>query len=219
MTQCPKHLHWDWNTDCWQCFKESEASAFDVSPEFIEGQKKIPLNRKLVKPSKFSPYTRSERERRRNEVARLHFEKGLPGLKIAEMMKVDKNTVYADLKAVYRELARPETSTNDAYARFYVRLEMQRGRLEEYLSKEGDVQVRLTIERQLTDIESRLLQAEQRIHDSHVTLLTKTAASINDYCEEQSLDFRVLNLLELVRVSPDGYSAYMKVLKRERVIQ
>ncbi len=201
---------------------ESKGTAFDITSDFIEEQRKAAdkiQGTNIVKPSKFSPYTRAEREKRRKEVARLHFEKGMPGIRIAEAMKVDKNTIYADLKAIYRELARPGYSTAEAYDRFYVRLEMQRARLEEYLSKESDVQTKLMIERQLTDIESRLLKADERIYDNTNKIRNGVAEHINKYCEENKLDYRVLNLQELLKVSSEGWNSFMTVLRKERIIK
>lgn len=221
MTQCPKHNHWSYESDCWQCFKESNSTAFDITSDFIEEQRKAAdkiQGTNIVKPSKFSPYTRAEREERRKEVARLHFEKGMPGIRIAEAMKVDKNTIYSDLRAIYRELARPGNSTAEAYDRFYVRLEMQRARLEDYLSKENDIQTKLMIERQLADIESKLLRAEERIYDNANKIRSAVADQINKYCEENKLDYRVLNLQELLKISSGGWKSFMTVLRKERII-
>jgi hypothetical protein len=70
-----------------------------VSREFIEENRRL----NLVKPrKKFVPYTKVERVRRRKEVYRLHFELGIHAVKIAEMMKVDKNTVNNDIQLLYR---------------------------------------------------------------------------------------------------------------------
>lgn len=47
---------------------------------------------------KFAPFTRSQRRKRRAEVYKLHFEHGMPATRIAEMIKVDRNTINNDLK-------------------------------------------------------------------------------------------------------------------------
>ncbi|MGI0048744.1 MAG: hypothetical protein ACREAW_04315, partial [Nitrososphaera sp.] len=65
-------------------------SGFDIDPEFINESSKT----NLVKPrKKFAPYTKAERLKRRKEVYRLHFELGVPAIRIADMMNVDKNTI------------------------------------------------------------------------------------------------------------------------------
>jgi hypothetical protein len=78
---------------------------FEINQEFIEENKKK-LN--LVKHGqnrkhKFAPFTRSQRRKRRMEVYKLHFEHGIPATRIAELMKVDRNTINNDLKILYRE--------------------------------------------------------------------------------------------------------------------
>jgi hypothetical protein len=222
LTQCYKHQHWDNNRDCWQCLTESQGTAFDVTGDFIEEQKQASIKLQgndLAKPSKFSPYTKAQREKRRKEVARLHFEKGVPGVKIAELMKVDKNTIYADLRAIYLELTEPGVTVYDSLTRFHVRLEMQRARLEEYLSKERDIQTKLMIERQLTDIESKLLQAYSKIHNEQLRVWIDAGERINKYFEEKKIDNRVLTLGQLVSVSPRVLDSVLKVLRKERVIK
>jgi hypothetical protein len=78
----------------------------EINQEFIDENKKINLN--LVRHGqnrkhKFAPFTKSQRRKRRMEVYKLHFEHGVPAIRIAEMMKVDRNTINNDLqiKAVY----------------------------------------------------------------------------------------------------------------------
>lgn len=79
---------------------EDSQAPFDVNQDFIEENKKM----NLVRPrKKFAPYTKIERTKRRNEVYRLHFEKGIPALRIAEIMHVDKNTINNDIQTLYRE--------------------------------------------------------------------------------------------------------------------
>ena len=79
---------------------------FEINQEFIEENKKINLN--LVKhgqnhKQKFAPFTKSQRRMRRMEVYKLHFEQGVPATRIAELMRVDRNTINNDLKILYRE--------------------------------------------------------------------------------------------------------------------
>jgi hypothetical protein len=79
---------------------------FEVNQNFIDENKKINLN--LVKhrqnhKQKFAPYTRSQRRKRRMEVYKLHFEHGMPATRIAQLMKVDRNTINNDLKILYHE--------------------------------------------------------------------------------------------------------------------
>ena len=70
-----------------------------IDQEFIEENKKLDLVRHRQKHKhKFAPFTRSQRRKRRMEVYRLHFKKGVPAIRIADMMNVDRNTINNDLK-------------------------------------------------------------------------------------------------------------------------
>ncbi|GEM_PF-5896211 len=75
---------------------ESKGTAFDVSSDFIEDQRKAAekfQGTNIVKPSKFSPYSKAEREKRRKEVARLHFEKGMAADEFAKKIKAQIETL------------------------------------------------------------------------------------------------------------------------------
>jgi len=50
------------------------------------------------------PYTKNEQEKRRNEVFKLAIEQGKSAVKIAEILKVNRNTVNGDIKILYHEL-------------------------------------------------------------------------------------------------------------------
>ena len=50
------------------------------------------------------PYTKDERTKRQNEVARLHFEYGYSAVKIAGMMRVNRNTINSDIKYLYSSI-------------------------------------------------------------------------------------------------------------------
>src|SRR5437867_5088822 len=77
---------------------------FTVNQEFIEENKNINLVRHGQNhKGKFAPFTKSQRRKRRMEVYRLHFENGIPAMRIAQMMKVDRNTINNDLKILYNK--------------------------------------------------------------------------------------------------------------------
>src|SRR6266498_1146252 len=110
---------------------------FEINQEFIEENKKINLN--LVRHGqnhkrKFAPFTKAQRRKRRMEVYKLHFEHGVPATRIAELMKVDRNTINNDLKILYREALTDysphDMSLDDILQKQLLRLESQRDRLD-----------------------------------------------------------------------------------------
>jgi polynucleotide 5'-kinase involved in rRNA processing len=92
-----------------QAKHNSDTSNFEpfhlqIDQEFIEENKKIDLVRHRQNDKhKFAPFTRSQRRKRRMEVYRLHFEKGIPAIRIADMTNVDRNTINNDLKILYNK--------------------------------------------------------------------------------------------------------------------
>ncbi|MCA9827692.1 MAG: hypothetical protein KC444_04780 [Nitrosopumilus sp.] len=51
------------------------------------------------------PYTRKEQEKRRNQVYDMHFEKGYSAVRIAESIKINRNTVNEDIKYWYAQVS------------------------------------------------------------------------------------------------------------------
>ena len=84
----------------------SEAVDINLNQRNLDEDKQS--NSDLVKPRhnskhKFAPYTKSQRRLRRAKVYKLHFEYGMPATRIAEIMKVDRNTINNDLKVLYQK--------------------------------------------------------------------------------------------------------------------
>lgn len=178
--------------------EESQSIGIDVSPEFIEENKKI----NLVRPSQFSPYTRSQRRRRRAEVARLHFEHGIPAIRIAEMLKVDRNTVNSDLKLLYMEASKQWGVTNlqEYLYKQLTRLEAQRDRLSSYLIRtNNDIDKSLPVERLIADIDFKLLSAMERLEYGGIAFWEKVIKEVNNLGKKEDISYT--NLFELVRIS------------------
>jgi len=189
---------------------------FEISPEFIEENRKLGIDKPVRK--KFAPYTKAERTKRRNEVYRLHFELGIPAIRIADMMKVDKNTINNDIQLLYQELGKDDVTTlEDYYNKQVARLESQRSRVMHYLDEAHDVNTKLMIERQLTDIDFRLLASREKITHNAFAFYDKLCQSINEEAEKQKLDYRVYGLHNVVKVSKKDHDAIVGILKKERI--
>jgi hypothetical protein len=195
-----------------------ENPVLDVNPEFFEETKKV----NLVKPGKkFAPYSKQDRILRRKEVYRLHFENGLPGSRIAQLMSVDKNTIYADLRVLYAQLKQDilEVEFGNYYIKQMVRLENQRSRLAGYLEEAKDIDKKITVERLLADIDLRMLAAAEKVEHCEKELLKKIEEGLNKKAGEMKLDYRALTLDSLLQVSPSGYRQIHTVLKREGLVK
>jgi len=114
---------------------------------------------------KGGPYTKKEQDERRKEVYRLHFELGYSAVKIADLMKINRNTINADISFLYSQLAEQwnEYDTDSLIIKQVQRLELQRGRLYEELDKQEKSSDKIIIEKLLFQIDNRLTQIYSKI--------------------------------------------------------
>jgi hypothetical protein len=174
-----------------------------IDQEFIEENKKIDL----VRPRhKFAPFTRAERRERRDEVYKLHFEYGIPAIRIADMMKVDRNTINNDLKILYNKAVRDynsDKSFDDIIEKQLLRLETQRDRLGLYLCDANDINSKLAIERLITDIDFKVIGVIDKMDQNIVQHWNAVMEQVNKIAEREKLKTRFTSLFELYRISID----------------
>ena len=194
---------------------------FEINQEFIEENKKINLN--LVRHRqdsrhKFAPFTKSQRRKRRTEVYKLHFEHGIPATRIAQMMKVDRNTINNDLKILYREAladySPEDMNLDDILQKQLLRLETQRDRLGLYLCDAKDINNKIAIERLIADIDFKLIGAIEKIRHNESRFWDEMIKRINKVAEIKKLDLRYTSLFELHKISIDSRKSLNK-LKEE----
>ena len=149
-----------------------------------------------------------QREKRRLEVYKLHFENGMPATRIAQLMNVDRNTINKDLKFLYRQALNDyyldEMSLDDILDKQLVRLEAQRDRLGLYLSDAKDVTNKVTIERLIADIDFRILTAVEKISHNTGQFWDQIIRAANKIAESNNLRIRYTSLFELQRISIDS---------------
>jgi hypothetical protein len=193
---------------------------FEIDQEFIEGNKNLNLN--LVRHRhKFAPFTRSQRRKRRTEVYKLHFEHGIPATRIAEMMKVDRNTINNDLKILYHEAladySPEDMSLDDILQKQLLRLETQRDRLGLYLSNAKDINTKVSIERLISDIDFKLIGAIEKITHNEGRFWDEILKGVNKVSEINKLGLRFTSLFELQKISIDSRKSLNKL--REEVLK
>jgi hypothetical protein len=191
---------------------------FEIDQEFIEENKKINTN--LVKhgqnhKQKFAPFTRSQRRKRRMEVYKLHFEHGVPATRIAQMMKVDRNTINNDLKILYHEAltdySPEDMSLDDILQKQLLRLETQRDRLGLYLCDAKGINNKIAIERLIADIDFKLIGAIERVTHNEGRFWDEIIKRVNKLAEIKKLDVRYSSLFELHNISIDSRKSLNKL--------
>jgi hypothetical protein len=163
----------------------------------------------LVKPrqkNKYSPFTRAQRKERRDEVYRLHFDNGMPATRIAELMKVDRNTINNDLKILYKKAMKDynsDLSSNDIIEKQLLRLETQRDRLCLYLCDIKDINSKIAIERQIADIDFKVIGLMERMNQNIIQHSNAVIQHVNKIAKDENLKTRYTSLFELYRISID----------------
>ena len=164
-------------------------------------------NENIVKHrQKKAPYTKIQRKERRDEVYRLHFDNGMPATRIAELMKVDRNTINNDLKILYNKAARDYTSDksyDNIIEKQLVRLETQRDRLGLYISDIKDVNSKISLERMIADIDLKVIGVLDKLNQNIVQHYQAVSEHVNKIAEKEKLKTRFTSLFELYRISID----------------
>lgn len=109
----------------------------------------------LVQEKKGGPYSKDEREKRQKEVFRLHFEFGYSATKIADLMKINRNTINEDIKYWYSNIKEEiKQNSEDFILRQIGRLEAQRSRIIENLTEKKIDDIKY--EKLLLDIDAKI---------------------------------------------------------------
>ena len=127
-----------------------------------------------VKSKKGGPYTKEKQGKRRNQVYELHVEKGYSGRKIADMLKINRNTINDDIQFLYTESGKalPEI-TGSLIVKLLERLEGQHARLQEELEKQEDFQKRIAIEKMLLAVNGKIAQVSVKCSTNNWDVLAK----------------------------------------------
>ena len=109
----------------------------------------------LEQEKKGGPYSKDERETRQREVSRLYFEFGYSAVKIADLMKINRNTINEDIKYLYSNSKEElKQDSENLILRQIGRLEAQRSRIIENITEKKIDDMRY--EKLLLDIDARI---------------------------------------------------------------
>jgi len=191
-------------------------SDLQVSDDFIK-ENKNNLDQTRPKSRKSGPHSKQERQKRRDEVYRLHFEHGYSARKIAEGMKINRHTIDSDVQYLYSTLQRDDNriSINDFINKQLIRFEFQRNRLMKTLDITNSVQENNQIERLIFDIDSKLINISLKIQDSKIKNYDLAIDYINKWMKDNHNDKRYLLHGELLTTSENKQKRINKILKEK----
>ena len=192
-------------------------SELKISKEFLE-ENKSNLSQFMPKTRRRGPYSKQEKESRRNEVYRLHFDYGYSARKISELMKVNRNTINGDVSYWYSKIISnhnifdPEMDILIRLKRF----EVQRTRLRIQTDKTNEFQEKLSLERIILDIDSKVLQIYQKLGESTKRGMDAVTINLNHEMKKQKKDTRYMLLFDKIAVSERAKERIEQIIREDK---
>ena len=171
----------------------------------------------LVTEKKGGPYSTKDRKLRREKVADLYFERGFSVVNIARTLDVNRNTVSHDVNYCFLQLSKEYfgfESTAVCMAQFH-RMEIQRARLVDLLNKSLEFKDRLALERMLTNIENKIMQAALKITSNKENIVNRAKIIFNLWAKQQNPTFRGIPNHSLRRVSLEARDKIEKIMNED----
>ena len=171
----------------------------------------------MPKSHKRGPYTKQELEKRRNEVYRLHFEYGYSARKIAELMNINRNTINGDITHWYSKITKShDIQPESAIFTVLERLDIQRTRIREYLDNAPNISEKITIEKMIMDIDSKIAQINEKLNFSSTRTLSYVIESLNHHFEQKNDKTRYVGIHEKLAVSNDSKTKIDKIISEDK---
>ncbi len=192
-------------------------SDLQISKEFLE-ENKSDLSQFMPKTRRRGPYSKQEKESRRNEVYRLHFDYGYSARKISELMKVNRNTINGDISYWYSKIV-SNHNVFDPEMDILIRLkrfEVQRTRLRIQTDTTTEFHDKIALERMILDIDSKVLQVYQKLGESTKRVMDAVTENLNHEMKKQKKDTRYMLLFDKIAVSESAKEKIEQIIQEDR---
>ena len=194
---------------------------FQISKEFLEEEEK--QQRKLCQTMPKSeknggPYPIQTRKTRRDEVFRLHFDYGYSARKIADILKINRNTINSDITHGYSQLQKEDSSVSveDWIHKMLYRLETKRTRLMEKLDKATSLDDFVILERMLYDVDIKLIQTMMKMQTTEKLVYDRTVNMFNEWLEEHGYKEKYVLWGQTLKVTSNTQENINRLIKSDR---
>ena len=197
-------------------FDMSTNELIQVTDKFLKQNSKYAKTKRTAK--KGGPYTRTDKDKRRDEVYRLHFEYGYSARKIAELMKVNRNTINGDVDYWYSKMLKNVNYVDPKYS-IIVYLEgmtVQITRLREQLDKVKNNSERMAIERLIFDINSKIIYTYEKLANSSIRTHDLATQWYNDEMKKDNDSLRSLSFFDTISVSKKAHERINRIINEDR---
>ena len=164
------------------------------------------------------PYTKNNKDKRRGEVYRLHFEYGYSARKISELMEINRNTINADIDYWYSKITkkfnvfRPE----DKIITTLEKMDIQLARLREHLDKAKSISEKIAIERLIYDINSKMIYIHQKLLSSVIRNYESSVKMCNEILKKNKLPNRQVSPFDTISVSEKAREKIDKIIDEDK---
>ena len=167
---------------------------------------------------KGGPYSKVDKEKRRNEVYRLHFDYGYSARKISEIMQINRNTINGDIDYWYDKICKNINILAPEYRIITTlqRMEIQLVRQREQLDKVTSNSERMVIERLIFDINSKILHTNQKLGESAFRINNHFRELLNDFLRRENTGKRIMTLFDKVSVSRKAQEKIQRIINEDK---
>lgn len=164
------------------------------------------------------PYTKTEKEKRRENVYQLHFEYGYSARKIAEILNINRGTINRDIGFCYSQIERipikldPELLILENIEK----LNIQKTRLRETLDNTIEFTERQSIEKLLLQIESKIIQTQLKLVDLDKRVIRHIEENTNKTLKENKIKGKLVSTREFFTCSDKAQEKIIKIINEDR---
>jgi len=171
----------------------------------------------LQETKKGGRYTKDEQRKRRDEVHRLHFEYGYSARKIAEFLKMNRGTINRDVSYWYADIDKKwdKAGLKKIVINQVERLELQRTRLRKQLDNTNTFQERITIEKFIFNIDSKIASVQTRVLNASQNLTKNIIYGINQFYEKEDGKKRIISPDVFLKVSKEANEKIQKIYEED----
>ena len=149
---------------------------------------------------------------------RLHFDYGYSARKIADMIKINRNTINSDITYWYSQLQKEDSkvSVEDWINKMVYRLETKRTRLMKKLDKATSLNDFLVLEKMLYEIDIKIVQIVMKIQNTNQVMYDRTTIRFNNWLEEHGYKERYVLWGQTLRVTSDTQKNIKRLIQSDK---
>ena len=193
-----------------------------ISKEFlaaVEEKEEKQLGQTMPKTSKNGgPYPIQAKKTRRDEVFKLHFDYGYSARKIADMLKINRNTINSDITHCYSQLEKEDDriSVEDWINKMLYRLETKRTRLMEKLDKVTSLDDFVILEKMLYEIDIKIVQIMMKMQVSEKTNYDRVMKMFNSWLEKNGYKEKYVLWGQTLKVTSNTQENINRLIKSDK---